>query len=205
MGTADLTERHALIGVGGNVGTEAEICARFLAAEERLVARLSARAQIVHTRWSPLHASAQRGPVRDQPRFVNGVLALEASAPLEARALLADLLAIEAQLGRIRPAPVTMGPRTIDLDLLFVGDACIVFDGPPALTLPHPRICERAFVLMPLADLMGRDWRMPGFARTVADCLRDEDVARQVPTVTRLAEVRPSSRVSSRAWRSPRP
>ena len=181
-----LTERHALIGVGGNLGTKAELLARFLAAERALRARLEPRVRAVHTRWSPFYRSAPQGPVRAQPEFLNAVLAVEAGAPLEPRALLSELLAVEAGLGRTRSPRLAQGPRTIDLDLLFVGDVRSERDGSPALCLPHPRVAERAFVLLPLADLMGRAWPMPGFARTVADCLRDPDVARQVPTVTRI-------------------
>ena len=51
--------------------------------------------------------------------------------------------------------------------------------GPPRLIVPHPRVCERAFVLRPLAELVGPDWRIPHTSRTVADCLADPAVAAQ--------------------------
>jgi 2-amino-4-hydroxy-6-hydroxymethyldihydropteridine diphosphokinase len=83
----------------------------------------------------------------DQPRFVNAAAALETS--LGARALLDALLAVEASLGRTREGP-RFGPRTIDLDLLLHGDEVVA---EPGLTVPHPRLHERAFVLEPLAEL----------------------------------------------------
>ena len=84
--------------------------------------------------------------VTDQPRFLNGVAALETE--LAPRELLDVLLAVERRLGRERRE--RWGPRTIDLDLLLYGDEVIDEDG---LTIPHPRLHERRFVLEPLADL----------------------------------------------------
>ena len=82
----------------------------------------------------------------DQPRFLNGVAALETE--LAPRELLDVLLAVERRLGRERGK--RWGPRTIDLDLLLYGDEVIDETG---LTIPHPRLHERRFVLEPLADL----------------------------------------------------
>jgi 2-amino-4-hydroxy-6-hydroxymethyldihydropteridine diphosphokinase len=84
--------------------------------------------------------------VADQPRFLNGVAALETE--LTARELLDILLAVERQLGRERRE--RWGPRTIDLDLLLYGDAEL---DEPGLTVPHPLLHERRFVLEPLAEL----------------------------------------------------
>jgi 2-amino-4-hydroxy-6-hydroxymethyldihydropteridine diphosphokinase len=83
----------------------------------------------------------------DQPRFLNGVAALETE--LEPRELLNLLLEIERELGRTRDGP-RFGPRTIDLDLLVYGQTQL---DEPGLTLPHPRLHERRFVLEPLAEL----------------------------------------------------
>jgi 2-amino-4-hydroxy-6-hydroxymethyldihydropteridine diphosphokinase len=83
----------------------------------------------------------------DQPRFLNGVVAVETG--LGARELLDRLLAIERSLGRERTGP-RFGPRTIDLDLLLLGDAVI---DEPGLSVPHPRLAERRFVLEPLVEL----------------------------------------------------
>jgi 2-amino-4-hydroxy-6-hydroxymethyldihydropteridine diphosphokinase len=84
----------------------------------------------------------------DQPRFLNGVAALETGR--SARELLDLLLAVEGRFGRDRAAVPAQGPRTLDLDLLLYGDAEI---DEPGLRIPHPRLHERAFVLGPLAEL----------------------------------------------------
>ncbi len=84
----------------------------------------------------------------DQPRFLNGVAALETG--LAARELLDLLLALEYRFGRDRAAVPAQGPRTLDLDLLLYGEAEI---DEPGLRIPHPRLHERAFVLGPLAEL----------------------------------------------------
>jgi 2-amino-4-hydroxy-6-hydroxymethyldihydropteridine diphosphokinase len=83
----------------------------------------------------------------EQPRFLNGVLSLETT--LSARDLLERLLEIEQRFGRVR-ASGEHGPRTLDLDLLLYGDEEIE---EPGLTVPHPRLQERRFVLEPLAEL----------------------------------------------------
>jgi len=83
----------------------------------------------------------------DQPRFLNAAVALDTE--LEPRALLEFLMAVERELGRTRDGP-RFGPRTIDLDLLLYGDEVV---DEPGLTVPHPRLHERRFVLEPLAEL----------------------------------------------------
>ena len=85
--------------------------------------------------------------VGEQPLFLNGVAELKTS--LRPRELLDRLLATEQRFGRVR-VPDEHGPRTLDLDLLLYGDAQIE---EPGLTVPHPRLRERAFVLEPLAEL----------------------------------------------------
>jgi 2-amino-4-hydroxy-6-hydroxymethyldihydropteridine diphosphokinase len=85
--------------------------------------------------------------VGEQPLFLNGAAELETS--LTARELLGVLLAIEQRFGRVR-VPGEHGPRTLDLDLLLYGDQVIE---EPGLTVPHPRMHERRFVLEPLAEL----------------------------------------------------
>ncbi|HEY2074363.1 MAG TPA: 2-amino-4-hydroxy-6-hydroxymethyldihydropteridine diphosphokinase [Gaiellaceae bacterium] len=86
--------------------------------------------------------------VVDQPRFLNGVAALETG--LSAGDLLAVLLEVERRFGRVRAGAVPQGPRTLDLDLLLYGDAEI---DEPGLVVPHPRLHEREFVLGPLAEV----------------------------------------------------
>jgi len=83
----------------------------------------------------------------NQPRFLNGAALVETD--LSAPELLERLLAVERSLGRERTGP-RFGPRTIDLDLLLYGDETI---DQPGLTVPHPRLAERRFVLEPLAEL----------------------------------------------------
>jgi len=83
----------------------------------------------------------------DQPRFLNAAVAMETD--LEPRSLLDLLLGVERELGRTRDGP-RFGPRTIDLDLLLYGDDVI---DEPGLTVPHPRLHERRFVLEPLVEL----------------------------------------------------
>jgi len=85
--------------------------------------------------------------VVDQPRFLNAAAALETS--LEARGLLDRLLAVERAMGRDRSGE-RWGPRTVDLDLLLFGDVSL---DEPGLTVPHPRLHERRFVLEPLLEL----------------------------------------------------
>lgn len=87
------------------------------------------------------------GPV-DQPRFLNGVAALDTA--LTARALLALLLDVEERFGRKRDGVPAQGPRTLDLDLLLYGEEVI---DEPGLRVPHPRMHERSFVLEPLAEI----------------------------------------------------
>jgi len=87
--------------------------------------------------------------IADQPHFLNAAVALDTD--LEPQALLDLLLSIERELGRTREGP-RFGPRTIDLDLLLYGDEVV---DEPGLTLPHPRLHERRFVLEPLAELDG--------------------------------------------------
>jgi len=83
-----------------------------------------------------------------QPRFLNGALLLETDlGPAE---LMRALLAVERAMGRDRTGTVAKGPRVIDLDLLLYGDA-VVNTG--ELTLPHPAMAEREFVLRPLAEI----------------------------------------------------
>lgn len=84
----------------------------------------------------------------DQPRFLNGVAAVETE--LSARDLLALLLDVERRFGRLREGVPLQGPRTLDLDLVLYDDAEI---DEPGLTVPHPRLHERAFVLGPLAEI----------------------------------------------------
>jgi len=101
--------------------------------------RVDARSRLWRTR--PVDAPG--------PSYINAVTRLKTR--LTPHALLCALLDLELQFGRERSTQ--NAPRTLDLDLLMVGDLTLKEPGPPALQLPHPRMCERAFVLAPLADL----------------------------------------------------
>lgn len=100
---------------------------------------------------SSVYSTEPQG-MRDQPWFANQVAELHCAPELGPRALLTRLLTLETRLGRTRsqdPA-LRFGPRRIDLDLLLYAD--VVLDE-PGLVVPHPRLCQRAFVLVPLREL----------------------------------------------------
>jgi len=119
-------------------------------------------------RRSRLYRSAPWGRA-DQPEFVNAVAELRTG--LTPRALLAALLAIERGAGRERDA-TRWGPRVLDLDILVYGDQSI---DEPGLHVPHPHLHERAFVLLPLAEI-APDLSVPGRGH-VADLARQIDTA----------------------------
>jgi len=100
-----------------------------------------------------------------QGRYINA--AVQVSTRLAARPLLGALMSIERKLGRERVEGERWGPRTVDLDLLLYGDHVI---DEPGLTVPHPRMHERVFVLAPLAEIAAGA-QVPGRAVTVGGLL----------------------------------
>ena len=114
---------------------------------------------------SSLYSTAPVG-FADQPNFVNAVVALETE--LTPRTLLESLLAIEREFGRDRAASFRNGPRTLDLDILLFGDLHV---SDPNLEIPHPRLSERAFVLVPLAEIAPHAID-PASGRTVGQLLQ---------------------------------
>jgi len=136
----------ACIALGANIGEPLrQIEAGFTALAALPDTRLLVR--------SSLYRSAPVG-YADQPDFINAVAIIETS--LDPHALLDALLTIERVNGRVREFP--NAPRTLDLDIVLYGDS-VVQD--PGLTIPHARMLERAFVMVPLAEV-APDMRVPG-------------------------------------------
>lgn len=139
----------ACIALGANIGepvrqVEAGFAALAALPDTRLVAR------------SSLYRSAPVG-YADQPDFINAVAVIETS--LAPHALLEALLAIERAYGRVRE--FANAPRTLDLDIVLYGDTVMHDTG---LTIPHARMLERAFVMVPLAEV-APDAKVPGWGR----------------------------------------
>jgi len=144
------------IGLGSNLGDRAENLRK---ARERIEA-----SGVRIRRGSSLYETEPR-EMLDQPWFLNQ--AIEAETTLFPRQLLARLLRIEREMGRVRATP--KGPRIIDLDILLFGNAVVHAAG---LEIPHPRLSERRFVLEPLAEL-DPDLRPPRGRRTVREMLAE--------------------------------
>ena len=134
---------RAFIGLGSNLGD----ASANLAAARSALSRLP---DMEALRFSPVYRTEPQG-MRDQPFFFNQVAEIRCAPALLPLALLEMLQTVEAALGRDRRGAVRFGPRVIDLDLLLFGNTRM---NDPRLTLPHPRMAERAFVLLPLADLV---------------------------------------------------
>ena len=130
---------RAYVGLGANLGDRAATLARALEL-------LGQQAQIAIVAVSSFRETDPVGYL-DQPRFLNAAVAIE--TPLPPQALLGALLDVERELGRTREGP-RYGPRTVDLDLLLIEGVTV---NEPGLTLPHPRLHERAFALEPLVEL----------------------------------------------------
>ena len=128
----------AYVGIGSNVGEPVERVTRARDGLTRLP-------QTTLRRCSSFYRNPPMGPV-EQPHFINAVA--EIVTGMGARRLLGFLQEIETAHGRVRERH--WGPRTLDLDLLLYGDH---LQDDPELTLPHPGIATRAFVLVPLAEI----------------------------------------------------
>lgn len=143
MSPPDAPERRVLLGLGSNVGDRAAL---LRAAVAGLGAEVTAVSDVYET-------DAVGGP--EQGRYLNLVVALVTADP--PTAILARCQALEADAERVRT--VRWGPRTLDVDVLWI-DGVELAD--PTLTVPHPRMRERAFVMAPLAeiamDVAGPDW-----------------------------------------------
>ena len=103
----------------------------------------------------------------DQPKFLNAAVALQ--TPLDPQSLLDRLLALERSFGRDRSHGIPNGPRTLDLDLLLYGDRII---STRTLQLPHPRMAQRVFVLLPMAEI-APDLIHPESRKSMSQLLKD--------------------------------
>lgn len=150
---------RAYVALGSNLGDS----------RQHLLDAIEALAALPHTEVTARSRIYRTPPwgVTDQPDFLNAVVALETA--LEPHDLLDALLAIERAAGRQRNGE-RWGPRTLDLDVLHVAGRAIDDE---RLTLPHPHIADRAFVLLPLHDV-APDLEISGRGR-VADLLRGVD------------------------------
>jgi len=158
----------AFVGLGSNLAHPR----RQLARAVRAIARLP-RMRIIAV--SPNYASAPIGCDTPQPDYVNAVVVVRTA--LQPRALLAALHSIERRQHRRRDRePKRNASRTLDLDLLIFGRRRISL---PTLTVPHPRMHERAFVLRPLVDVAA-EATIPGrgLARRFLGAVRDQRIAR---------------------------
>lgn len=131
---------EALLALGGNQGNVRDTL-------DRAIATLCDGVDVRLTARSSDYATPPWG-VEDQPPFVNLCIAVETT--LTPHALLERALAVERALGRDRARERRWGPRTIDIDILAYDNLTL---SAPGLTLPHPRLFERAFVLVPLAEI----------------------------------------------------
>jgi 2-amino-4-hydroxy-6-hydroxymethyldihydropteridine diphosphokinase len=159
--TAHATTAPAAIALGSNLSAQLDGLGNHLDPTQILAAALellgqSRQVQVLrHSRW---YETLPVGP--PQPNYVNGCALLEVS--LSPADLLQTLQSVEARLGRVRQ--VHWGPRSLDLDLLLYGQEIIQT---PTLTLPHPRMRERGFVLVPLAEI-APDWIEPVTQQSIA-------------------------------------
>lgn len=131
---------HALIALGGNVG---DVRMTF----RKAIANICGMTQAALVARSSDYTTPPWGDVEQAP-FINACI--EIDTPLDPHALLFTLQKIEAKFGRDRAKERHWGPRTLDLDLIAYDDVSI---RQPELTLPHPHWFERAFVLVPLAEI----------------------------------------------------
>lgn len=129
------------IGLGSNLGDP-------LANLHSAIAHLAASSGITLCGVSRFYISKPMGP-QDQPDYMNAVVALDTT--LDAHALLEVLFCVERAHGRVRDTASRWGARTLDLDLLLYGNVTIA---DATLCIPHPGICERSFVVLPLLELM---------------------------------------------------
>ena len=158
----------AVVGLGGNVGDS-------VLTIQQAFRALQALPQTTLQGTSSLYRTPAWG-MEDQADFINAAAAVRTT--LAPQVLLDALLGIERDFGRVRAADGSdrWGPRTLDLDLLLYGEAVVDV---PGMQVPHPRLHERAFALVPLLDVLP-DARIPGVgsARAALELLDAGDIQR---------------------------
>ncbi len=160
-----MSKQSAHIALGSNMGDRA---ATLLAAAKMLGRLDGVRVQKIS---GMIETEAVGGPA-DQPAYLNAAVEIETT--LGPRQLLAALHEIEAALGRDRQSQQPWGERTCDLDILLMGEITMEV---PDLTIPHPRMHERLFVLRPLAEIAPSAVH-PKLGLTVAEMLAAAEVAK---------------------------
>lgn len=148
-GKGEAAMKQAFVCLGSNMGDAMQNL-------ERARRELAALPGVCTVAASQIYRTEPQGR-KEQPWFLNQVLRLECMEDMTACGLLEAMLDMETGMGRIRDASDRFGPRVIDMDLLLFGEEC---SNDPHVTLPHPRMTERAFVLVPLAEL-APDLRLP--------------------------------------------
>ncbi len=153
-----LSDTPSAIALGSNQGPSRTVL-------EAAIKTLSSTPGIALQAQSSWYQTQAVGP--PQPDYINGCVLLHVQ--LSPQMLLETLLGIEAKFGRVRQA--RWGPRSLDLDLLLYADLIL---NTPTLQLPHPRMRERAFVLVPLAEI-APNWVEPVSRKTITELLQAVD------------------------------
>lgn len=160
-----MTRWHrAYIGIGSNLGDRQEYLRQGLICLHR-------PNEIRIIRISPVYETEPVGGV-EQPEFLN--MAVEVITTLSPEGLLSVMLEVEKALHRVRD--VRWGPRTLDMDLLLYEDQVLATE---RLTLPHPRMTERGFVMIPLREVAG-DKRIPACGKTVEELVEQAHFTEEV-------------------------
>lgn len=153
-----MTKVKCAIALGSNLGDSRAIL-------EAALITLAATPEITLQARSSWYRTQAVGP--PQPDFINGCALLKVQ--VSPHKLLETLLAVEAKFGRVRQE--RWGPRSLDLDFLLYDDLIL---NNPTLTLPHPRLRERAFVLVPLAEIAS-NWVEPVSGKAIAELVQAVD------------------------------